>query len=358
MPTHRLRLILGHDLDGAAWPDDIGGFGDDRRTASCGRAVVGPAGLLDMIELRLGLGGPTLQPPIRIARYLARLRAADAPSRFYHASLKTDPWSTARRLLSWRDELVEAGWDCSGTPAHASRLADLAAVEAVAGLPPIAGRAERFRSVVAALPDDPHDLAIESITLVEPRDAWAPAWRRLLVLLEARSIVICEAPSPTPPDSVDDLKTLQRALLGYGTGHHARGDGSLMFLGADTEADAAEAVACWLAADRDANDGVVIVRGDGSELLDEALRRHGLPRLGVDVASRWRAVLQVLPLALANEWKPFSAYRLLELLTLPRTPVPSYAARELAEALREHPGIGGERWTRAPHTTERECAEA
>src|SRR5256885_225124 len=77
-----------------------------------GRPVWGPTALLANLELRTGL--PRIEHPehVRIQRWSHRLHelGSGAP-RFYSRSYATDPIGTSRTLLSWRDTLVEAGWD-------------------------------------------------------------------------------------------------------------------------------------------------------------------------------------------------------------------------------------------------------
>ena len=91
--------------------------------------------------------------------------------------------------------------------------------------------------------------------------------------------------------------------------------------------------------------------------MDQTLERHGLPKLGSSESSRWRASLQVLPLVLANAWKPVDLYKLVELLSLTLAPVPGYAARHLLRALSKEPGVSGDAWNKALETIAKEYKE-
>ncbi|GAA4019045.1 hypothetical protein GCM10022280_18430 [Sphingomonas swuensis] len=55
----------------------------------------------------------------------------------------------------------------------------------------------------------------------------------------------------------------------------------------------------------------------------------------------------MLPLSFAAAWAPFNAKALLDLLMLPRPPIPRKEARKLAYALSREPGTGGTRWANA-----------
>ncbi|GAB6056976.1 PD-(D/E)XK nuclease family protein [Desulfonatronum parangueonense] len=341
-----MQIVLGHGFDTGSYPDAL-----EDSEAVVEKVVVGPTGLLSILEIRLGLKGPSVHPAVRIGQYLARLRVADNGQRFYSRSFETDAWATANELLGWRDALVFGGWN--GRPIHgmSGRLADLADVESL-GQPELApGLGERLKSIEAALfGATAVQLGISSLTLAEPEQEWPEPWLNLFQSLSlagvARTVL-----EPNFPDAPGDLGSLQRAFhANSGTGGTVAGDGSLLLIAGQTEAEAAEALAEWLAADSEANKDVLIIKGMGSRLLDEALHARGLPRLGSDSGSRWRAALQVLLLALKNAWLPVNPQLLLEILTSPSSPVPRWAGRHFIQALQSHPGIGGELWIKARET--------
>ncbi|WP_181449413.1 hypothetical protein [Azospirillum thermophilum] len=122
-----MRILFGWHLDGPCWPESFDGL-----DASLDTDVVGPAGLIRFLETRLGLAGPESSPALRIAQYLARLRAVDDGRRFFSRSLAADGWSVARMVLGWRDSLVEAGWS-GAVVGDGPRLDTLAEVERVPG---------------------------------------------------------------------------------------------------------------------------------------------------------------------------------------------------------------------------------
>jgi len=82
-------------------------------------------------------------------------------------------------------------------------------------------------------------------------------------------------------------------------------------------------------------------------MLDAALARRGLPRFAQLSASPLRGAVQVLSLAFAIRWRPFDPSPLLDLLSLPQSPVPAAVARAVAAALTEAPGRDGPRWIEA-----------
>jgi hypothetical protein len=273
----------------------------------------------------------------------AKLKAADDGKRCWSRSFEADPWSTARLLLSWRDELVESGWSLLEIPALSSRLKDICAAEK-AGLAMPPGFADRCASVFAALAGRPA-LPWRSIKLLEPFDALTPGLRRIVNAIGACGINV----SQTQPVSAvaGDLGRLKRLLAG-GEQERLAGDGSVVVVHADTEAMAAEALADWtIAGNEGEHAGTVFVLDAPSGILDAAFARRGLPRFGYSRPSPARAALQVLRLAFATRWAPFDPFSLMELLLLPGGPIPGEVARVLTRRLAETPGRGGPVWTSA-----------
>lgn len=337
-----MRIQFGWHLDGARWPET-----PDGGICGLGDAVVGPQGLLGLLESVMGLGGPDAPQVLRVAQFLARLRAVDDGARFFSASLAADGWSVAALILCWRDALVEAGWT-GADPAGGERLSTLAAVERADG-PLAPGRADRLRALLDALAGLPPVLPVSELRLATPAGLLPPGWRLLLDWLAAAGVRILpckEGGKEGDALGAGDLAALGRRLAGDRSAE-ANGDGSVTVLEADDEWMAAEVVAGWLAARPDLNHQLVIVRGQRTTLLDEACRHLGLPRPGGAGRSPWRGAAQVLPLAFAALWEPLDAHRLMELLTLPQSPIPSGVAEAFADALVEAPGIGGPVWQEA-----------
>ncbi len=330
-------MVFGLGADSRTYPDFVGGG-----RGALDRAIVGPAGLLDVLETQLGLLGPSTAKTVRIAVFMTKLGAA-GPGRFWSKSFEKDPWATANLLLGWRDTLVSGGW--GGAAIGPPRADDLAAAEAAGpSLPP--GLADRLSRLTGAIGRRP-GLRLARLTLLEPRPS-ADAGRRAIGQgVGAGGCVVEEAAFPAATGA-SDLARAQRVLEG-GPAESLVGDGTLVLLEADTTLMAAEAVADWLAAAADQDgDGTVVLAPDGDTvLLDHALSGRGLPALGLSRPARSRAILHVLPLAFAVAWAPFDPAALRDLLLLSQPPVPRFVARRLARALHEAPGLGGPAWRRA-----------
>ena len=333
-----MKVVFGWRLDGPTCPETPAGG-----AAAIDAVVAGPLELLELLETRLGRNGPRTPTALRIAQYLARLCAVDDGERFFSRSLAADGWATARLLLSWRDELVAAGWLPKATSWASERLADIALVETHDERALTPGPADRAYSL------PPHlrgACPIDDLTLVDDPQRLPLVWRRLIDALAAAGANVIPAKARLGAETTDLAKV--QALLSNGkSGKELKGDRSFSIVRCDNELIAGAIAAEWLAAAPKANGEVAIIRQGDAIILDGACGRLGLPKPGGVKPSPLRGALQALPLAFATAWRPLDAARMLELLVLPGSPVPYRIGRHFANVLREFPGTGGLRWREA-----------
>ncbi|MFZ4580191.1 MAG: PD-(D/E)XK nuclease family protein [Myxococcota bacterium] len=221
-------------------------------------------------------------------------------------------------------------------------VADLAAVERSA-LPLAAGTAERLEAVTARLTAGlrlpPHALVLD-----EPIADWPRAWRPVLRALTCRT---AEAPTAAAPAALA-LGQLQRAFLSREE-VQVTPDASLAWWRAGSPSLAVATIVSSLAAEPESlADTVLCCADDGpAAAVDNGLARLGLPTAGSSIETLAHPVLQLLPLVLALSWEPVDPALLLEFLSLPVSPIPTYAARKLAEALADQPGLHSTAWDAA-----------
>ena len=317
-----MKIIFDPAFDRSVWRGDVA----NSLLATAGEAWVGPAGLLGILETQLGLGGPTFPDVERAAALVPVLRKTEG---FWSRSFENDALATAQTLLHWRDTLWLHSWQ--GQPV-APRLKQLAAVTRNV----LPGYPDRLLAVLSALSTQGVDL--ESISRYSPLDDLPGLWIAVFAAIKAHGTVISDiAPIDAP------AKGNLRAARQKGFSPSNRDD-SLQLLDAPGPLEAAERVAAWIAG-LDDPAGILIVGGDS--VLDTALRRHGLPTTGGANTAEDDTLLQVLPLVLAAGWSPSDPQRVLELLTLPRSPVPRRLAHALDDALHECPAVGSDSWNEA-----------
>ena len=338
--------MFGWHLDGPTWPET-----PDGNRFALDAAVVGPRGLVELLETRLGVNGLARPAALRIARYLSRLRSVDDGRAFCSRSLAADGWATARLLLGWRDALVAGGWVPS-SGLWSGRLGHIALAETGADESLAAGLADRVCSAVSNIRAPS---PIDELELADSPEHLPLVWRRLIDALAAAGTKVVRRPLSTPRQDSDLARV--RAMLGNRAPGTLQGDGSFAMVRCDNELVAADIAAEWLAASPEANGDVVIVRqGDGT-VLDAACHRLGLPRPGGSRLSPFRGALQSLPLAFETAWQPLDPERVLELLLMRGSPIPHGTGRWFAEVLRDFPGTGGGRWRQAWEKAEERLSE-
>ena len=320
-----MEITFGWGLDGAAWERPCR-EGESR--ATLGHAAVGPAGLAGILGTRLGIGGVMLERPLRIGAYRDAL--ARTSRQWCGDSFQLDAWAVAKKMLSWRDELVTAGWDGSPVAGASPRLADLAEAEELFDAP---GAADDLRGVAAMLRELVVDgvvwpLGIDRLTILGSRAELPAPWPGIIDDVEALGVSIGEEGAPA---SVERLRVITAA----------------------TEWEAAEVAARILAT----APGTALVATHHTEVLDQELSRRGMARLGALEASDQRATAQVLPLFLDAICGPIDVHAVAAFLDMGLTTsdtrtgtvtdlgvVPSVIRRGLLGALAAQPGVGGPAW--------------
>jgi ATP-dependent helicase/nuclease subunit B len=334
-----MDIIFGLCADGGAFPDHGGGS-----SGALGAPVVGPNGLIDILETFLGLSQPPSAHVVRIAAWQAALASVDQGQRFWSKSFAVDAWSSASTLLGWRDMLIDAGWD----PGHAwpdGRIADLAAAElTTADCSP--GLGDRLRAVIASITPSVAQ-SVRRIRLIDARALHPTGWRDLLGALEVQGVQI-EQIVPTAAAPADTaLGKLQRWMLGTAP-HGTSPDGTLTLGNAASNVLAADLVGQWSDDAGSTPASLVIVAQNGdTQLLDHGLSAAGQPKAGRSRRSPHRGTLQLLQLGFRIAWSPFDPHALMELLMFARSPIAVGAAARLAVALEEAPGRGSDVWLNA-----------
>ena len=316
-----MRVTAGIEIDPRVGP------GVD---AAIGEVAVEALGLLQILETHLGLVGPKRSHAERVAWLYGRLRDVEG---YWSASLQADPWGTASRLVRDRDALAMQGW--RGQPVSRDWDARWAVT---ADMPP--GPPDRWAEVERTI--EQRCIAIEQLRLVDPELEWPGAIRRVFERLRRAGVAIEQEPEVLV-QAHGDVAAARSSRF------EPQADGSLQLVRPQAVTTAAEDVAAFLAALRDdaPESDVLIVTPD--TILDAALRRAGLPTTGAPSATVGARdpALQVLPLCLELLWDPADPQAALELLCLPRTPIPRRLAGRLVQALRQWPALGSDDWNEA-----------
>lgn len=316
-----------------------------------GRMVCGPEGLLNALEVALGLppvaGGTAIERLISYRKAL-HVQLEQDPSAFYRRSFEVESFSASRVLLRWRDELRLAGWDpkLESGESVPSRLATFQAVETAARQEDAfrIGPAERIDRVLAALSGGLRS-GIDSIIVIDPTASLPAKWLELLGRLDARY----EDGLPNEPLAAagSQLHALQARLLGIEPDSNSSPDGSIRLIEGRSEVDLARALAqqeCdW---DR-SSESALIASPEKRTRLNEFLGQRDLPLLGAQEDSSGGVLSQLLPLSLRLLWGSFDPQAWLEFLLHPVGPVPKGLRFRLARAINGMPGRNNRQWQRA-----------
>ncbi|MEH6585223.1 MAG: PD-(D/E)XK nuclease family protein [Halioglobus sp.] len=337
IPVGKTRVTLALKADGAL-PEPV--------KNALGELTTGTHGLLTLLETQLGIPSPEVSFTTRLIQYLGCIDEVDHPDAFYHASYEADPFSVARTLLQWRDQWYEAGWTGTFEAGVPAKLADMAAIEALAVDKVEPDTGQRIQRILNLLPDNP--IAIESITLRDPITDFPHLWRSLIEATGA-NIVTAEAAAPQAAEDTD-LGQLQRHLL---SDTHEKiklsGDGSVLVLRADSPQESTPLTALltqhWL--DETPEQSIALLAERRGELLDDTLESINSPRLGFSALSPWRPVFQVLPLACELLWEPLNPTALFQFLSHSVGPIPARVREKLAQTVANTPGIGSDAWEQA-----------
>ena len=340
MPNTSLVLtfdLAPSDVSDTAWHLDIPDSGAD-----LGTLRVGPSRFAQRLGQLVGLPVAVGSPGERVAATMALLDTLDDGQQWFSATRSADPIGAATWMLAAHDALRLMGWN-GGQLGGSDRLEALALLRLDRGENPIPpGLPDALHRMSRALETRQPPVALR-IRLQQPIDAYSPILRRILDGLAHAGATVVPCPSVEPAAPGDtDLGRLQRALLGLDVDGDVTGDGSLRILDGETPWEAAA-----LALASVGDDALWLVSGE-AEVLGRVRARFNRPRIGAQAASRWRPVLQVLPLVLALQFSPQDPQLAFELLTLPvdgrGLAVPRKVSRPLVDALNEAPAIGGPAW--------------
>ncbi|HIW91575.1 MAG TPA: PD-(D/E)XK nuclease family protein [Candidatus Corynebacterium avicola] len=310
-----MHITFGWSYDGARWSNTT-------TPSTLGRVTVGPATLVDILATRFALTRPEVDGARRMLAYRSalvtvvdELDAAAAPgsSPWPVASTRIDPWAVAQSLLTWRDELIQGGWDPASAGAQdeiPERLGVLARIEAQLPARPgwAPGSADALREVDAVITEltatgAAWPTGIDAITVVGERSSLPRIWRRIFDGLEVLGVEITENVDPTP-------------LAGF------------VIMTSDTEWDAAPATARMLQDLSEAGRKHTVLSTQSTSLLDRELVRIGESPIGVNTRHS-SPLSDVIPVFLRAMTKPYDVHALVDLLNI-SIPVEFFEGKDVA----------------------------
>jgi len=320
-----MKITFGLALDG--FRPSVPGFN---------HLYCGPHGLVQALELRLGLATESTGGAMRLNQYLRVLENTSADNKcFFSESLKVDRWGTAATLLNMRDELRMAGWNGADSPMP--RLQDLSVVEKQTQKCLAPGLPDRIERICAEIVTS--SLGISEIQCVEPAEHLP---FRLRCLLEKLGAIFSCMPDPELAGPATNLRLVQDCLCGRDISGKSwsEGDDSVVFATAFSEITLAHAAVQMLRSE----ERPTLLATASSVPMADVLNISQTPAPALDSASPLRPVAQVLGLALEMRWEPPDPSILLQFLSHPVCPIGHGLRMALAESVADRPGIGSKGW--------------
>lgn len=290
--------------------------------------VVNTIGLVNLLELRLGLHYEDMPEHERTARYYEAMSSyiQSHPDDILAESFRTSGLSTARAVLSWRDELRMAQWDFDGEDIS-RRLASVIGIEEIfrrsSGCD-LAGRIHIVTDQVAF-----QKLDCTEMTLVMPVEPslLKPAVRVLVEALRKRGATV--SPLPEAAAGNDNLSTVRALLTGCGDQGVtlSENDESFLIWSFPDEHKAGE----YLAAKGD-DLADVWINADNKQ-MDNWLSLMGKQVSGSSMGKCSPQVTQLFIMGLGLFSSPLNVNTLIEWLNMPVHPIDSYSRTRLAETI-------------------------
>ena len=321
-----MKVIFGEDLDGNTAPCLV-----KEGEVLVGQTIVGPLGIISLLELHLGLTFVDERAYHRVEYYRMALEK-NCKGAFFEKSFSLDQVAVAEDLLKKRDELSLYGFNFKFNDKGPSRLKDFCKVESSFEVK--LGLGDRLNIILENLDVV---LPIKEISIV---GELAPPWQKLLGALERKGIKVYSDDSDVPGNSTD-LGNFQKYLQG-GSANVLKGDGSLSVLSVHSDVEGAKA----LNLAKEFNNSVYLCPG-GRETFARVLSLNKAPSVGANPCSHSRTSLASLKLLPALLYRPMDPRKLLEFLSLRVVPLKRSVAHRFCSALSGSPGVGGKDWQKA-----------
>lgn len=318
-----MRILFSPEYSGTVFARANDGSGVMMDTV-----VLNTMGLIDMLELRLGLHYEDLPQNERLAYYydaVCKYMAAN-PENIMSASFKTSGLGTAKAMLAWRDELRGVNWNFDGEEIS-ERLAVLIGVEEYFRKMVGADMAGRLHIVTDQVEFQKPDCSHMHIELTVPRGLLLPTVKSLFHSLEANGATFSEIAAA--PQHEGNLSKVRDLITNNQTGKIRLNpdDDSLIIYRFPDEKSACEYLSfCEM-------DSVDLWINSENKQMDDWMRLMGRPLTGSSIADSSPQVTQLFVMGLGMFSNPLNVNTLIEWLNMPIHPLNRHFRSALAAAI-------------------------
>ena len=300
----------------------------DGREVMMDTVVANTVGLVNLLELRLGLHYEDMPEQERVAHYydaVCRYMAAH-PKNVMAASFKTAGLSTAKSMLSWREELRGAGWDFDGEDIS-ERLAVLIGVEEHFRQQDGCDMAVRLHIVTDQVASKELDCNDMTIVLPVAKDLLKPAIKTLIEVLESRGAKVRQISGVSDTDN--NLGKVRKLIASKQKGKirlDKDDDSILIWKFAD------DRLACEYLSYNDMEDVDVWVNADNKQ-MDNWLMLMDKTLTGSVTADCTPQLTQLFVMGLGMFANPLNVNTLIEWLNMPVHPIDMFFRSALADCI-------------------------
>ena len=305
--------------------------------------VVGPEGLLSLLELYLGIHHEDISVTDRQAAYYAAFRKTMAKGQnIFSDSWEKNGLGVSNECLQWRDALRGSGWQAQ-MQQPSPRLQVLAQVENDFHVPALGDRLERMLPLL----QQQNPLPSNSTIFVASNDkkGLPPTIVNLLNQLQATGTEIVYESDAVIAPAGSNLSRIQKLLVSNESEDSLNAkDPSFKIWEFSTDLDAARYVAS-----QSKDSFNVYVTADG-KLLDNVQRMLQQPTSGSSITNAHPQIAQLFKLGLSLFEYPFNIRNLISWLLVPIHPIKSELRRDLVKVLLSTGGYNNKEYKEAIDT--------
>ena len=290
-----------------------------------GHSVVGPEGLLSILELHLGIYNEELSPTDRQAAFYAAFRKTmDKGKNVLSDSWEKNGLGVSNECLKWRDALRMCGWK-SEMKQPSKRMTVLADVENVFCAPSLGDRLEH---IIPLLQHNPLPLHSKIFVAAKDEKGIPPKIADLLNKLQKLGIQIEYESDAVLAQEGSNLSSIQHLLI-YNKSEDSlkTEDDSFKIWEFNTELDAARYIASQ---PKDEYDVYITANG---KLLDNVQRMLQQPTSGSSIMDAHPQIAQLFKLGLSLFEYPFNIRNLVSWLQMPLHPIKNELRRNLVNEI-------------------------
>ena len=290
--------------------------------------VVNTVGLVNMLELKLGLHYDELSEQERVAHYYDAVcrYMKEHPVNVLATSFRTSGLATAKAMLAWRDELRSAEWDFEGKDIS-DRLAVLIGVEEYFRKLVGCDWTGRLHIVTDQVGFQKLDCKHMVIKMPVAKELLKPAVQKLIAALEAQGSKV--ETMTEAADSDNNLSKVRQLILSKQKGkiNLNKNDDSLQIWKFADECAACEYLSYQALEDVD-----VWINADNKQ-MDNWLKLMGKPVTGSVMADSTPQLTQLLVMGLGLFAQPLNVHTLVGWLQMPVHPLDGFFRSRLVNAI-------------------------